>query len=258
MQLKYIPLILLFSIQGFVLGQKSIPGYLGKKNCLSVNFIGGLFKRGYLSTTDGYFSKNPNLQLTYERVLNRKKTILLSVSNGGFRVDNEYLFDIFDSEAIKDKNNKSYYVYEGLIDFNVTSIQLSSQVYFRGNGAVAPLGKYFAYGLSHSFINIKESKLYYTDYNSNPILLSKITYTSTSLSTFFIGFGSKRFIDNSIFINKMIQFNLPLNFYSPPVEDYQSINPSQTLRGDLENNIVKFAFSRQNTLNFSLGVGAAF
>ncbi len=257
MQLKYIPLILLFSIQGFILGQKSIPGYLGKKNCLSLNYIVGIVKKDPLVSHGQYFSQNPNLQITFERVLNRKKTILLSVSNGGFRVDNEYLFDIFDSEDIK-YNNKSYYVYEGLIDFNVTSIQLSSQVYFRNNGAVAPLGKYFAYGLSHSFINIKESKLYYTDYNSNPILLPKITYTSTSLSTFFIGFGSKRFIDNSIFINKMIQFNLPLNFYSPPVEDYQSINPSQTLRGDLENNIVKFAFSRQNTLNFSLGIGAAF
>ena len=254
MQLKYIPLILLFSIQGFVLGQKSIPGYLGKKNCLSVNYIGGLFKRGYLSTTDGYFSKKPNLQLTYERVLNRKKTILLSVSNGGFRVDNEYLFDLFNSEDIR-HNNKTYYVYEGLIDFNVTSIQLSSQVYFRGNGSIAPLGKYFAYGFSHSFINIKEVDLYYTDYNSPVTKLPSIVHSTTSLSTFFIGFGSKRFIDNSIFINKMIQFNLPFNFYTPNVNQYVT---TPTLRGDLENNIVKFAFSRQNTLNFSIGVGAAF
>ena len=186
MKIKHIPFILLFSIPSFVIGQKSIPGYLGKKNCLSVNYIGGLFKRDYLGTTDGYFSKKPNLQLTFERVLNRKKTILLSLSNGGFRVDNEYLFDIFDSEDVRN-NNKTYYVYEGLIDFNVTSIHLSSQVYFRGNGAVAPLGKYFAYGFTHSFINIKESNLYYTDYDSRPILLPKITYTSTSLSTFFIG-----------------------------------------------------------------------
>ena len=95
--------ILLFSIPSFVIGQKSIPGYLGKKNCLSINYIGGIVKRDYLSTTDGYFSKKPNLQLTYERVLNRKKTILLSVSNGGFRVDNEYLFDLFDSEDNKSK-----------------------------------------------------------------------------------------------------------------------------------------------------------
>jgi hypothetical protein len=53
----------------------------------------------------------------------------------------------------------------------------------------------------------------------------------------------------------MIQFNLPLNFYTPNVNQYSNI---PTLRGDLENNIVKFAFSRQNTLNFSVGVGAAF
>lgn len=256
MQLKYIPLILLFSIPSFVIGQKSIPGYLGKKNCLSINYIGGIVKRDYLSTTDGYFSKKPNLQLTFERVLNRKKTILLSVSNGGFRVDNEYLFDIFDSEDVR-HNNKTYYVYEGLIDFNVTSIHLSSQVYFRGNGAVAPLGKYFTYGFSHSIINIKEVELLYSDYNSPPTQLPKLNHTSTSLSTFFIGFGSKRFIDNSIFINKMIQFNLPFNFYTPNIASYQSI-PQPTLRGELENNIAKFAFSRQNTLNFSLGIGAAF
>ena len=186
MKIKHIPFILLFSIPTFVIGQKSIPGYLGKKNCLSVNYIGGLFKRDYLSTTDGYFSKKPNLQLTFERVLNRKKTILLSVSNGGFRVDNEYLFDIFDSEDVRN-NNKTYYVYEGLIDFNVTSIHLSSQVYFRGNGAVAPLGKYFAYGFTHSFINIKEVDLYYTDYNSPATKLPAIVHSTTSLSTFFIG-----------------------------------------------------------------------
>lgn len=256
MKIKHIPFILLFSIPSFVIGQKSIPGYLGKKNCLSVNYIGGLFKRDYLSTTDGYFSKKPNLQLTFERVLNRKKTILLSVSNGGFRVDNEYLFDLFDSEDVR-HNNKTYYVYEGLIDFNVTSIQLSSQVYFRGNGAVAPLGKYFTYGFSHSLINIKEVDLYYTDYNNPVTKLPTIVHSTTSLSTFFIGVGSKRFIDNSIFINKMIQFNLPFNFFTPAIASYESI-PEPTLRGDLENNIAKFAFSRQNTLNFSLGIGAAF
>ena len=254
MQLKYIPLILLFTIQGFVLGQKSIPGYLGKKNCLSINYIGGIVKRDYLSTTDGYFSKKPNLQLTFERVLNRKKTILLSVSNGGFRVDNEYLFDLFNNNMVR-QSGKSYYVDQGLIDFNVTSFHLSSQVYFRGNGAVAPLGKYFTYGFSHSIINIKEVELLYSDYNSPPTQLPKLNHTSTSLSTFFIGFGSKRFIDNTIFINKMIQLNLPFNFYSPPSEQGSLI---AIPRVDLENSIAKFAFSRQNTLNFSLGIGAAF
>ncbi len=254
MQLKYIPLILLFTIQGFVLGQKSIPGYLGKKNCLSINYIGGIVKRDYVSTTDGYFSKKPNLQLTFERVLNRKKTILLSVSNGGFRVDNEYLFDIFNSNMVR-HNGKSYYVDQGLIDFNVTSFHLSSQVYFRSNGSVAPLGKYFVYGLSHSIINIKEVELLYRDYNSPATQLPKINHSSISLSTFFIGFGSKRFIDNTIFINKMLQFNLPLNFYSPPAEQGSLI---ATPRSALENNIAKFAFSRQNTLNFSVGIGAAF
>jgi hypothetical protein len=257
MQLKYIPLILLFSIQGFVLGQKSIPGFLGKKNCLSINYIGGIVKRAYLSTPDGYFSKKPNLQITFERVLNRKKTVLFSISNGGFKADNESLFDIFDSEAIREKG-KTYFIDEngGKIDFNVTSFHLSSQVYFRNNGAVAPLGKYFVYGLSHSIINIKEVNVLYSEnYTIPSVKLTKIDHTSTSLSTFFIGFGSKRFIDNNIFINKMIQFNLPLNFYTPNVNQY-AYKP--TLRGDLENNIAKFAFSRQNTLNFSVGVGAAF
>jgi hypothetical protein len=257
MQLKYIPLILLFSIQGFVLGQKSIPGFLGKKNCLSINYIGGIVKKDPLVSHGQYYTQNPNLQITFERVLNRKKTILFSVSNGGFRVDNEYLFDIFDSEAIREKG-KTYFIDEngGKIDFNVTSFHLSSQVYFRNNGAVAPLGKYFVYGLSHSIINIKEVNLLYSEnYTIPSVKLTKIDRTSTSLSTFFIGFGSKRFIDNNIFINKMIQFNLPLNFYTPNVNQYSNI---PTLRGDLENNIVKFAFSRQNTLNFSVGVGAAF
>ena len=53
----------------------------------------------------------------------------------------------------------------------------------------------------------------------------------------------------------MIQFNLPLNFYTPPTEQGSLI---EIPRVDLENNIAKFAFSRQNTLNFSLGIGAAF
>jgi hypothetical protein len=212
-----------------------------------------LLKEIILSTTDGYFSKKPNLQLTYERVLNRKKTILLSVSNGGFRVDNEYLFDLFNNNMVR-QSGKSYYVDQGLIDFNVTSFHLSSQVYFRGNGAVAPLGKYFVYGLSLSIIKITEVDLLYTDYNKK-LQLPEITHSSTSLSTFFIGFGSKRFIDNAIFINKMIQFNLPLNFYTPPAEQGSLI---EIPRVDLENNIAKFAFSRQNTLNFSLGIGAAF
>jgi len=257
MQLKYIPFILIISIPVFLIGQKSIPGYLGKKNCLSLNYIGGIVKKDPFVSHDQYYSQNPNLQITFERVLNRKKTILLSVSNGGFRVDNEYLFDIFDSEAIREKG-KTYFIDEngGKIDFNVTSFHLSSQVYFRNNGAVAPLGKYFVYGLSHSIINIKEVNLLYSEnYTIPSVKLTKIDRTSTSLSTFFIGFGSKRFIDNNIFINKMIQFNLPLNFYTPNVNQYSNI---PTLRGDLENNIVKFAFSRQNTLNFSVGVGAAF
>jgi hypothetical protein len=254
MQLKYIPLILLFSIQGFVLGQKSIPGFLGKKNCLSINYIGGIVKKDPLVSHGQYYSQNPNLQITFERVLNRKKTILFSVSNGGFRADNEYLYDLFDGNMVR-SNGKSYYVDEGLIDFNVTSFHLSCQVYFRNNGAVAPLGKYFVYGLSQSIINIKEVDLYYRDYSSPPVKLPKIAHTSTSLSTFFIGFGSKRFIDNNIFINKMIQFNLPLNFYSPPLEQGSFI---AIPRSDLEKSIAKFAFSRQNTLNFSVGVGAAF
>ena len=257
MQLKYLPLILLFTIQGFVFGQKSIPGYLGKKNCLSLNYIGGIVKKDPLVSHGQYYSQNPNIQITFERVLNRKKTILLSVSNGGFRVDNEYLFDIFDSEAIKEKD-KRYFIDEngGKIDFNVTSFHLSSQVYFRNNGAVAPLGKYFAYGFTHSIINIKEVNLLYSEnYTMPSVKLAKIDHTSTSLSTFFIGFGSKRFLDNNIFINKMIQFNLPFNFYTPNVNQYVT---TPTLRGDLENNIAKFAFSRQNTLNFSLGIGAAF
>jgi hypothetical protein len=256
MQLKYIPFILIISIPVFLIGQKSIPGYLGKKNCLSLNYIGGIVKKDPFVSHDQYYSQNPNLQITFERVLNRKKTILLSVSNGGFRVDNEYLYDIFDGDAVK-YNNKNYYINSGMIDFKVTTIQLSSQVYFRGNGAIAPLGKYFAYGFSQSFINIKEVNLFYTDYNSSPIKLPKTTHTTTSLSTFFIGFGSKRFLDNNIFINKMIQFNLPFNLYSPPLEPYQVV-PTPVLRSDLENDIVKFAFSRQNTLNFTLGIGAAF
>jgi hypothetical protein len=159
MQLKYIPFILIISIPVFLIGQKSIPGYLGKKNCLSLNYIGGIVKKDPFVSHDQYYSQNPNLQITFERVLNRKKTILLSVSNGGFRVDNEYLYDIFDNDAVK-YNNKNYYINSGMIDFKVTTIQLSSQVYFRGNGAIAPLGKYFAYGFSQSFINIKEVNLF--------------------------------------------------------------------------------------------------
>jgi PPE-repeat protein len=111
------------------------------------------------------------------------------------------------------------------------------------------------YGLSHSIINIKEVNVLYSEnYTIPSVKLTKIDHTSTSLSTFFIGFGSKRFLDNNIFINKMIQFNLPFNFYTP--NNQYEIKP--TLRSDLENNIVKFAFSRQNTLNFSVGIGAAF
>lgn len=257
MKIKHIPFILLFSIPSFVIGQKSIPGYLGKKNCLSLNYIGGIVKKDPLVSHDQYYSQNPNLQITFERVLNRKKTILLSVSNGGFRVDNEYLYDLFDNDGIIHDDGKFYTIYDGVIDFNVTSFHLSCQVYFRNNGAVAPLGKYFVYGLSQSIINIKEVDVLYSMNSSTRVKLPNITHTSTSLSTFFIGFGSKRFIDNSIFINKMIQFNLPLNFYTPQLEE-RFMLANVIPRGDLENKIAKLAFSRQNTLNFSIGIGAAF
>lgn len=254
MQYKHISFLLFLSLPIFLFGQKSIPGFLGKRNLVSLNYIGGIVKKDPFTNYNQYYTQNPNLQLSYERVLNRKKSILLSISHGGFKVSNSYLYDIYSLEKII-QNGKAYEIYDGTIDFNVTSFHLSSHIYMRNKGALAPLGKYFVYGFSHSLINIKKTDLLYYDNSNNPLKLPNISHSSISLNTFFIGFGSKRFISNNIFINKMIQFNLPLNFYSSTFNtDY--ITPVQ--RVDLENNIAKFAFSRQNTLNFSIGVGTTF
>ncbi len=236
----------LINLYSFASNGKSIPGYLGSKNAVAIKI------QSNFAISEDLLRQliRPSLGLTYERVINRRSsfTIGFGSSKNSIGVPTYYSFEERGNYLILDNSGyKSYY--EGYLNYNNKYLTISKSYYNLASGSIAPMGFYTKFGYTLNLQKITEDKFTYligTNPNGNT------QYKTQFTSSINFEFGSKRFINKNIFIQKSIAFNLPFNFWSTSnyhnytnIEDYNETN-------------LNFYLSKTRTLNFSIGVGAAF
>lgn len=237
-----LPITLLFSIQ--LNGEeipKSVPGYLGKKNLLSLTFKPGL---DMASNEQIYYLKKPIIGFEFEHVLDRRGSFNAGIYYGKWDAKNG--FEDFGKATLKINNFRIDYM-SGNIVYSALQTYVSKSYYFKGRFGLAPLGKYFKMGLNLNLLKVNDNQMSYNvSYNSdnekNKFVVSP---------RFHIELGSKRFFDKQLFFQHGLEFAIPFNFYRVKEENYK--NPE-----DYNNALLpRYANSRQ-TITYKLALGFAF
>ena len=238
---------LLLTIIGFANNGKSVPGYLGSKNAVSLKF------QSNVAVSDDFLSQllRPSVGATYERVINRRSSLSLGFGNSKNRIYDYAYYPFLDNrynDLILDNTN-SYTSLDGYVSYNNTYFNVSKSYYNLASGSIAPMGFYTKIGYTLNFQKItKDAMTYYIGANPNGNSLYKTQRTS-SLN---LEFGSNRFINKNIFIQKSIAFNLPFNFWSTSRDNvFNNIE-------DFNETYLNFYLSKARTFNISIGIGAAF
>jgi hypothetical protein len=255
MKLK-ITFILFFIACFYAKAQKSIPGYLGSRNLLSVKYMPDLYiGNDGPATILRIF--NPTIGVTYERAMSRKTSLSFSAGRMNSMVyAGEYdnfresrrndLFVTIDKQPVKVDKLK------GFVRYRNNYFSVSKSYYRLRSGSIAPQGKFLKIGFTLNNSKIRTDSLTYTLSNKNTINNNGKSYQGLTLTSFHIEFGAKRFIGKHLFIQKSVAFNIPFNFWDTTrskyyynIEDYNETH-------------LAYYLSRKQTLNFSLAIGAAF
>lgn len=240
-----------------ITAQRSNPGYLGKKNCLSYG------TRQYISFFREFnnYIVDFNGELNYEIVTNRKASWQFAFGFNKSTIKDAYSYDFFGSIILKSPlDNKYYHSYISTadLDFRVTHFNVSRVFYLNRKGAIAPLGMSFKLGLNYDLINvIRDNNTYnYSNYNSG--IYTNYSYKNNQkaknnkrLTSLNMEFGSKRFFNDKIFYRKSIAYNLPLDFYINNKIDLMDANDFNVYSTHIQYRSVQ-------SLTISLGIGVAF
>jgi hypothetical protein len=241
-------LLICFSLNllSFANNGKSIPGYLGSKNAAAIKI------QPNFALSENLLRQliRPSIGLTYERVINRRSSFTIGFGSSKNSIGDSAYYPFEDRGNYLILDNSVYpSSYYGYINYNNTYLSISKSYYNLLSGSIAPMGFYTKIGYTLNLQKITEDNL---SYKIGPNPNGNSQYKTQYTSSFNLEFGSKRFINKNIFIQKSIAFNLPFNFWS--TSNYHNYNNIE----DYNETNLNFYLSKARTLNLSIGVGAAF
>jgi hypothetical protein len=222
---------------------KSIPGFLGSKNCISLTA-----KANFNPNSDLFLQLfSPSKGLQFERVTSRRGSVSFGYTNQNVTID-EYSYDAF---HYKDNDLNI----PGWNSYNMTEKHffIAKSYYHLGLGSIAPQGAYLRFKYNLYWQKITHDNMDYgngvtTKKNPNGNTL----YKTQNTSSVGIEFGRKRFINKNIFIEKSVAFNFPSNFWHTSSDTpYSSIE-------DFNETHMNYYMSKNRTVQFQLSIGAAF
>lgn len=255
MRKLFISVIAFSAIGACAQSGKSIPGYMGLRNTLSFNITPNIAPREF------YFLQqltHPAMSISYERATNRRNSFYCSFSTMTNAMDAEIV------DNYQDNQNDQLYVkvngsssriggFDGTLTYNVKTITIGRGYYHLKSGSIAPQGKSFRIGLTYNIFKVVSDDLqYHVEYGSMSFKNPDNDYKSHGTFSVNMEFGSRRFITKHLFFRKSIAFNIPGNLWVAVrnkvfnnIEDYDETH-------------LAFFVSKIQTLNVSVGIGAAF
>ncbi len=239
---------------------KSVPGYMGVKNCVSIG------TKHHVIFNDENFIQNlvfqPSIEFSYDRTLNRRSTIGFTYGNHNFIIKGNSAMAKFEFRSTLkfEVDNELVNVYttnKGNTKFTNNYFTFYKTYFMKKRGAIAPMGKYFKLGLTANFFKIKEDNNIYTyrDPNTEKQEEYKNTNTTWNAGQLYVAnfeFGNRTFLSKNIFFNKSIGLNFPVNFYTTSQENFYQ-NES-----DYNEQFVKYYFTRMQAFNLNFSIGYAF
>jgi len=259
MTIKQALFILGFFVCTFGMGQiqKSIPGFLGSRNAVSVEVMPNFA----LSEQMLQQFLSPAIGLTFERAMSRRGSLSISIGHSS-GVLNEYAYMGFRESQYR---NNSLYVYiadepkkvfslDGWMHYRNNYVTVAKSYYRLKSGSIAPQGKFLKLGLTYQIFKITKEDFDYTidDGSYSKRKNPGKQYKSLNMASFMIEFGSKRFISKHLFFQKAFSLNIPGNLWTTSrgktyynIDDYNETN-------------LAFFLSKSQIFNFSLAFGAAF
>lgn len=239
---------------------KSVPGYMGVKNCVSLG------TKHHIIFNDENFIQNlvfqPSIELTFDRTLNRRSSIGLTFGNHNFTIKGNSAMAKFEfrSNLIIDVDGEAVTAFtldKGNTKFTNNYFTFFKTYFMKKRGAIAPMGKYFKLGVTANFYKIKEDNNIYNYQDPNTekqeeFKNSNTTWNTEQLYVANFEFGNRTFLSNNIFFNKSIGLNFPVNFYTTVHERFYQ-NES-----DYNEQFVKYYFTRMQAFNLNFSLGYAF
>jgi len=147
---KFIALLFIVIAPNAIIAQngKSIPGFLGSKNCIS------LTAQANVNPNMDFFLQlfSPSKGIQFERVTSRRGSVSFGYTNQNITID-EYSFDAFqykDNDLfVPAWNSNGYTSYKGRISFAENHFFIAKTYYHLALGSIAPQGAYmrFKYNL---------------------------------------------------------------------------------------------------------------
>lgn len=232
---------------------KSIPGYLGQRNTISLSLVPNIAPGQFIQQLI-----NPALSISYERATSRRNSFYCSISSmtGYFDADvlDNYMDQQHDRLYVK-VNGSSALIggSDGTLTYNVKTISIDRGYYHSKSGSIAPQGKSFRLGLTYNMFKVTSDDLeYHTEHGAISFKNPNNDYKRHGMFSFNMEFGSRRFLTKHLFFRKSVSFNIPFNLWT-------------AVRNTTFNNIedfnethLAFFVSKTQTLNVSIGIGAAF
>jgi hypothetical protein len=251
---KFIALLLIVIAPNAIIAQngKSIPGFLGSKNCIS------LTAQANVNPNMDFFLQlfSPSKGIQFERVTSRRGSVSFGYTNQNITID-EYSFDAFhykDNDLfVPAWNSYGYTSYKGRISFAENHFFIAKTYYHLALGSIAPQGAYMRFKYNLHWQKVTNDEMEYgngvtTKKNPNGNSL----YKTQNTSSFGLEFGRKRFFNKNLFIEKSVAFNLPNNFWHTSSDTkYSSIE-------DFNETHMNYYMSKNRTVQFHLSVGLAF
>lgn len=254
---KSLSIMLISLLPAIAWGQsgKSIPGYLGSRNTISLSITPNIVPG------DLYFFQqliNPALSISYERATNRRNSFYCSVSTmtGYFDAEvlDNYLSNQHDKLYVKVNGTPTQIGgFDGSLVYNVKTITIGRGYYHLKSGSIAPQGKSFRMGLNYNIFKVVSDELeYHAEYGAISFKNPNNDYKARGIFSFNMEFGSRRFITRHLFFRKSFSLNIPSSLWvAVRNKTFNNIE-------DFNETHLAFFISKVQTLNVSIGIGAAF
>ena len=251
---KSLSILLLCLLPYFANAQygKSVPGFLGAKNCISISLQPNINPSVDLLNQ----LVHPGKGLQYEIVTSRRGSVSVGYTVQNIKID-EYSYEAFDYKdndlSIPNFNIYDRTRYEGTIDINEKHFFIAKTYYHLSMGSIAPQGGYIRFKYNMYSQKITDDQMEYSNgtvHKKNPN--GAALYKTQNMSSVGIELGRKRFINKNIFIEKSVAFNLPNNFWSTSSDQiYRNIE-------DFNETHMNYYMSKNRTLQFHISLGFAF
>lgn len=226
---------------------KSIPGYLGNRNVISLNILPNISSEAH---------NLPMMNLLIERATSRNTSYSFSFGHK-IAIAKDYAINQFnrDLEVYYDGKPIDTYFY-GELKYRQNQLTISRTSYLSKYGSIAPLGKFIRLGYTLNIYKIIEDNmdysLYSTTYQTVKFKNTENDFKARSFGVVNLEFGSMRFLSKQLFLRKAIAFNFPLNYLAKSTgAAFNNIN-------DHNESKLALYIAKTQMFNFSFGIGYAF